>query len=270
MAGPVYKNPHDNGDMMYVAKATFDEVSSYEAVNCLKFQVFQYCVLLIFLVSLCAEMFDLRKLLEFILVFPSPDKAEDDGVEQDPETLQVTIHSLAKEFRFMILVSWVFRLIITVYIGVIGTNFLLADRDYVNLLLNAVALVFVFEIDELLYSALGSAVTKLEIENTNPIEFPSYFKRDRIASRLLDRDFWGLVLLPIIVFVIIADNAHFSTRPALSALTCACNQEGPKCVDAFAYDKPWFDNFWGTTLPSAMGTLDDMHWQHVKSVQHLK
>jgi hypothetical protein len=274
MAGPVYSNPYDKGDMMYVAKASFAEVTSYEDVNCLKFQVFQYCVLLVFLVSLCAEMFDLRKLLEFILVFPSPTKGTDEQqadecVKQDPETLRVTILALTWDFRFMIAISWVCRLIITVYIGVIGTNFLLADRDYVNLLLNAVALVFVFEIDELLYVALGTAVTKMEIENTTPIEFTSYFTRGHLTSRLLDRDFWGLVLLPITVLCIVAYNVYFATQPALEALTCACSQEGAKCVDAFLYDKPWFDGYWSVTLPAAMSAIDNMRWEALKQAKHL-
>lgn len=260
--------------MMYVAKASFDEVSSYEDVNCLKFQVFQSCILLIFLVSLCAEMFDLRKLMEFILVFPSPGKGDSDQADecviQDPETLSIKIIALTAEFRLMITISWVFRMIITIYIGVLGTNFLLSDRDYVNLLLNAVALVFVFQIDELLYMALGSSVVKLEIENTQPIEFPSYFSRGHVWSRLLDRDFWGLILLPLMVIFIVAYNVHFTTTPILEALTCACSQEGVKCIDALSYDKTWFDQYWGTTIPAAMGQLDQMHWDLIEKAKNLK
>merc|ERR1740130_2600304 len=169
--------------------------------------------------------------MEFILVFPSPGKLDPDQadgcVTQDPETLSIKIVALTSEFRLMITISWVFRMIITLYIGVLGTNFLLSDRDYVNLLLNAVALVFVFQIDELLYVALGSSVVKLEIENTQPIEFPSYFSRGHVWSRLLDRDFWGLILLPLMVVFIVAYNVHFTTKPILEALRCVCSQEGP-------------------------------------------
>eukprot|EP00929_Paragymnodinium_shiwhaense_P063217 TRINITY_DN31598_c0_g1_i1.p1 TRINITY_DN31598_c0_g1~~TRINITY_DN31598_c0_g1_i1.p1 ORF type:complete len:728 (-),score=153.67 TRINITY_DN31598_c0_g1_i1:256-2439(-) len=254
-AGPIYTNPFRPDDQMYVAMAMHANVDSFHSADNMNFCVFQISVLLVFLISLFSEVKELVKQLQFLLAFPSTDPEDQDkALELDNETGTVRIVSIAPQHRIVIAICWFFRMIIAVYIGWIGTAFLLADRDLLNLLLNAVALVFVLEIDELLYHAMASSSTKLDIEATEPIEFESPFGYSSLWRRFFS-EWAAFTFLVFLVVVFVFHHRYFTTKPILASLTCACEQEGEDCLDAFVFDKAWFDKYWLETLPAAHQTI---------------
>lgn len=266
VSGPVYKNPYDTEDRMYVTKASYAQVQTYEKAWGLWFWVFQFCVILIWFVSIIQEVFELRMLIEFVAVFPQ-NKAlgldADLDINEDLGT--VRINAISGAHRIIIILTLTIRLFLTFYVGRVGTAFLIADTDYLNLLLNAVALVFIFEIDELLYMALGRTTTKIDIEQTEPLEFDAWFPETKCIGRLLDKDFWGMFLLPLSVACIVAYYAHFTTRPIIEALRCACNQEGEHCLEATSYDKIWYDDYWRNVLPAALNAIEKLRSSEEKS-----
>jgi hypothetical protein len=250
--GPIFENPYNRQDNIYIAEATYTQVLTYKTAYSSRFMVFQACVVLIWLVATCQEIYDLIVLAQFIRMFPVCDGVKDTGLSVDTEERTVRILAVCDSHRAIIFISLVIRGFLTVFILKVGLTFLLADTDYLNMLLNAVALVFVFEIDELLYSALGRSTTKNDIDNTAPLEFPSISFTNPKLGRFIDKDFWGMFILPFLVLCLVAHHALFTTKPVVEALLCACQQEGEYCQDAVDFNTAWYDDYWTTTFPAAL------------------
>eukprot|EP00927_Polykrikos_kofoidii_P054068 TRINITY_DN48553_c0_g1_i1.p1 TRINITY_DN48553_c0_g1~~TRINITY_DN48553_c0_g1_i1.p1 ORF type:complete len:647 (+),score=68.72 TRINITY_DN48553_c0_g1_i1:59-1999(+) len=255
IGGPIYQNPHNADDEMYIAKATYSQVTTVAAATEPTFLLFQCCVILIWMVSTCPEIYDLIVLTQFLLKFPSCDGVNDTGLIVSKEEQDIQILAIVTPHRVIIAVSVFIRLFLVLYILHIGMIFLLSDTDYLNMLLNAVALVFVFEIDELLYNALGRETTQIDIDNTRPIEFECITEKYPKMARLLDKDFWGVVILPIVVVMFVAWQAVFISIPMKDALQCACLQTGDHCKEAETFNKAWYNNYWSTTFRSAVESL---------------
>merc|ERR1719161_3304087 len=118
--------------------------------------------------------------------------------------------------------------------------------------MNAVALAFVLEVDEILFGAIARISTVEELEALSDLEFETSLPTEGCAGWMLQKDFWGIVAFPIIAITIMILNSMLSTKPILDALNCACNQTGSQCHEANLYNKAWWDNYWSTTLPDAM------------------
>lgn len=258
MAGPIYGNPWRPDDSMYIALAVHTEVETFMEADTMQFVIFQYSVLMVFVIGLFSEVKELAKLIQLIIAFPDADpKDPEASLVCDEDTGTCTIKAITKRERALIATMVGFRLLIAVYIGLLGTAFLLADKDYLNLLLNAVALVFVLEIDELLFNAMASASTKRDIEMTEPIQFQSPFHVESRVRRIFN-DWTAFGILVLLVVLMVLHHQYFTTKPILASLTCACQQEGEDCLDAFVFDKTWFDAYWLDTLPKAHDAIAAM------------
>jgi hypothetical protein len=135
-----------------------------------------------------------------------------------------------------------------------GTIFLLNNHTMVDLLLNAVAMAFIFELDEFLYTFLVSTATQLELEQVNPMNFHSSFPQKGWGNVWISKGTWGLVFIPILALLVVVWNSWYISRPILKALQCVCAQDGAGCHDREIFPKEWWDQYWLTTSELAAGT----------------
>jgi len=135
------------------------------------------------------------------------------------------------------------RGILVAYMAYVGTLFLLMNHTYLDLLLNAVALAFVFDIDDFLYAQLVSEETKEELDEVNPIRFHS----SQPNWWILRKQVFGLLIVPIAAFIIVYLNEKYRQQPILEALRCMCEHEGEHCKDATSFDRHWWTRYWKET-----------------------
>lgn len=257
-AAGIFKNPHKEKDKMYVIGSGYDALGGYEKSEGNDFKFFLFLVLLLWLMALSSELKEVMKLAEFCLVYP--DEKDCEGgvgakeIEEDGET-KFVIEGISSGHRSMLGVTCLLRGLLIIYVGAVGCVFLVNDTGYMDLLMNAVALAFIIEIDEFLFGALARLSVQDELECTENIEFESRLPTEGCAGWMLQKDFWGLVLFPIIALVIIVVHSHFTVAAVLDALNCACYQEGEACQDAKYYTADFWDNYWSNTLPSALSAI---------------
>jgi hypothetical protein len=215
--------------------------------------IFLFLVLQLWFLALLNEMRELVKLAEFCSVFP--EAGEDGGVEvgkneDGDETFTIT--GLTKQDRMICGGCVALRVIVVIYLGVVGSIFLIMETGYMDLLMNAVALAFILEIDEILFGAVARATTCDELAACEDLEFETRLPTEGCAGWMLHKDFWGIVAFPLIAITIMIFNSMLSNKPILDALNCACNQTGSQCHEASFYNQEWWNNYWSSTLPSAM------------------
>merc|ERR1719409_1756227 len=144
------------------------------------------------------------------------------------------------------MVSFMFavRVYLLVYMWHVGSMFLLTNHKYDDLLLNAVALAFIFELPEFLYTFLVSDEMKSDLEEAHTIDYATALPVRGCATLFLSKSLWGIVIIPIVVLVVVVYNYQVTTMPSLRALQCTCFQSGSHCDVASTFDRQWWDSYW--------------------------
>lgn len=253
--GGVYRNPHNDVDKVYVTAVDYEKPNKQIKGGTPEYLFFLFLVLQLWFMALLNEMRELVKLAEFTYVFPAA--GEDRGIEvttkDDAEHYKIT--GLTSAHRSAVLAMIVIRTGVVIYLGVVGCVFLVMETGYMDLLMNAVALAFILEIDEILFGAVARATTSEELEACDDLEFVTRLPTEGCAGWVLQKDFWGVLMFPLITVSIMVLYQLFVVNPVLDALNCACYQTGGQCYDALLYNEDWWANYWSETLPNAVAEI---------------
>lgn len=259
-AGGLYKNPHNPTDKVYIIANWYDALGKHLKSETLTFKIFMFLVLMLWLLALVNEMREMVKLTEFTITYPA---AEGDlGIEvekgEDGEDDKYKIVGLSRAHRVIIALMVLMRIAVIIYLGAVGCIFLILETGYMDLLMNAVALAFILEIDEILFGNIARQSTLATLEAIEDVEFETYLPTEGCLGWILLKDFWGIIMFPIITLCIILHHSLFVTAPVLDALNCACYQQGSQCKEAQTYDLDFWNGYWSQTLPSALSEIAKM------------
>merc|ERR1719420_2679883 len=100
------------------------------------------------------------------------------------------------------------RFILTCTLLLVGVSFLLKQTDYIGLLMDGVALVFIVEIANILYAQVLRPEIRDQTESLDPMEVPA-FGIDFINRRPALRDMLQLTILVIVIIIIM--ESYYST-----------------------------------------------------------
>jgi hypothetical protein len=259
-AGGLHKNPYHETDRVYVIANVYTNLQKFIKGDSTIFKTFLFLVLLLWLYALTNEMREMIKLAEFTCVFPGVEGDLGLEIEKDDQGNEsYTIVGISREHRMIIGFMCITRVTVIVYLGAVGCVFLVNEVGYMDLLMNAVALAFILEIDEILFGAIARHSTIETLEALNDVEFETSLPHENTcAGWMLQKDFWAVILFPIIAYLLILCQSLFVTKPILDALNCGCYQLGSQCRDAKYYNIDWWNSYWSTTLPSALTKIADM------------
>lgn len=281
--GHRYVNPYDAHDVMSTVDVSYSMHLEYQSTHSLSFQVFLCFILFLWYSNLVDELKDILQQLDFAMNFPVDRQIEtlppnisrslasmrltsvtgnaaQSTEERKEDVLEKTYDdgSSMKEIRRISILHWqmvslivAVRGIMLMYMTYAGTFFLLSNHTFIDLLLNSVALAFIFELDEFLYAFLVSEETKRELETCEPLKFRSSFPQHGNKAGLYKKGNWGLVIIPVLCVIIVIWNDRHNTLPILDALECACYAEGAGCHDNQLFSKEWWGQYWSATTKLA-------------------
>jgi hypothetical protein len=255
----LFKNPHHEVDRVYIAAVDYDSLGKHMKATSSEYQFFLFLVLIIWLYSLLGEIREMIMLAEFCVVAPAA--GDDGGLEaeknEDGEE-SYTITGITSGHRTACACICAVRTLLVIYLGVVGCVFLVMETGYMDLLMNAVALAFILEVDEILFGSIARTATTDQLEAVAEIEFETQLPTKGCCGWMLEKDFMGIILFPIACVVIIICHLILTTYPVLDALNCACYQTGSQCLDAQNFGKDWWDNYWSVTLPNSMSAIQTL------------
>lgn len=257
----------------------FKMQTTYEHTKSMPFRIFLWVLMITFLSVMFHEMRSIYKTLAWTYTFPADHQAglnnnvvgpnavriEVDGQDNvdaidDENKYQVasakSIHAIRTDHRIAVLGVTVMRLTLWFLLLWSGILFLTGQPRYLSLIFDALSLVFIFEIDELLYR------TMLRHE----------FKADHLTiADMRVRNVQGsyvsghkAVLVDIFMFIgiilfgscIVYTCCTVELDPIIDALSCLCSKDGPQCRDTQQFGKTWWDNYWSSTFPAANVIID--------------
>jgi len=143
------------------------------------------------------------------------------------------------------------RVVVICVLTSFGTKFLLTETSYLDLVLNSLALTFILTIDSMLFQLVETDVVN-EMQSAKKLGFITRLPTEGFLGYCLKKECWGLFLVPILsVCIVLYFNAR-DKEPVLTALRCACIQEGDTCLDSMQFQRDWWTNYWSHVLPAAM------------------
>lgn len=275
--GHRYINPFNEHDVIGTINVNYELYSEYLSTHGHSFLVFMFFILFLWYSNLVDEFKDILLLLDFVMNFPV-----DRNIDSLPVTVSKRLRSTFKwsteehdlrdvvethfddgskkvEIRRISLAHWqmcslmvVVRAVMLVYMCYAGTFFLLSNHTFIDLLLNSVALAFIFELDEFLFAFLVSEETKRDLEDCEPLHFRSSFPQHGQKAGLYKKGNWGLVIIPALCVLVVIWNDVENTVPVLRALECACFAQGKQCTDSQIFSDKWWHQYWADTSKLAM------------------
>lgn len=156
----------------------------------------------------------------------------------------IVIESISRPHYFVCIWIAVVRLWVLMYMGNVGTGFVLSTHSFKDLLLNALALAFIFELPEFLFKFLVSERTKQVMDGVAKLKFRSSLPTSKLGRLLVTKHFWGLFFIPLLSIAIVWNNDTHRTVPVLEALRCTCAQSGDRCLVAQKFGKEWWGEHW--------------------------
>jgi hypothetical protein len=251
---------------MQTIDVSYSAVEMYRTASLLEFRFFLGLIVFLWYVNLLGELKAIVELFDFMCSFPVTDKVplmtnrmrqfvnnrvtrslslEEIPVKAlDPEGIVVT--EISRVHQMTILIMIITRLFILVYMFHVGSSFLITQHKYDELLLNAVALAFIFELPEFLYHFLISDELKNQLDGVSTAAYTSNVLPPPSSpwAFFFAKSVWGVLIIPVIVILVVAHNDHVTTLPSLRALNCACFQEGESCEVATQFKREWWDEYW--------------------------
>mmetsp|Transcript_101523 Transcript_101523/g.179997 ORF Transcript_101523/g.179997 Transcript_101523/m.179997 type:complete len:632 (+) Transcript_101523:164-2059(+) len=165
------------------------------------------------------------------------------------------INMVRSDHRWLVLAVTVLRVFLWFFLLYSGIMFLTGAPKYLNLIFDALSLVFIFEIDELLYRNMVRdefAKEHLEI-------MPMYVKAPFwVASNKVYADIFNLLTIVSFCMLIVWTYTTYELTPLFKSLSCVCLQQGESCLEATKYSKDWWDIYWSRTFPKANQLIDGL------------
>lgn len=116
------------------------------------------------------------------------------------------IKSISTLHRWTCGIMLVMRIWLWLWMAETGSAFLLYTKSYDDLLLNAVALAFIFDLPEFLYMFLVNNSIKGNLEEASTIPYPTCLPQKGWKSYLMDKSIWGICVIPFVVFAQVSYN----------------------------------------------------------------
>jgi len=223
------------------------------------FFIYKSIIIGMFLLAMFAEIKDILNYFTWVLKFPSDTdfpgneiKAEKD---EESEEVKYTIQGVSDGHRAIVAFLQFSRFIMICVLTNVGVTFLQKDTDWINLLLNSVALVFVVEIGNHLYAQVISPELREQCESTEPMEVPM-LGPPALNERPALKDLLLFVMLVSALFLIMSMHFVFVGHPLSNALECACLSQGDKCHEAKAFNTDFWDDYWNSVVPRVIGEIN--------------
>jgi hypothetical protein len=218
----------DAADMVTIFR--YDRADNYESNICSPtYETFLLLVLLIWWLTILNEFREVTAAVGALLLY-------DTGLTEIEESEdKITVMSISRTAKVTILIFVMLpRLILVICLATIGTDFLIVTDNYSDLILNSVALGFLIEVDEYLFTGVASERDKEQIEKFTDMEAecpcaPCWVECS-VAHTTMTYAF-GVVG----VSIALTANAYFMEygKADLSqAFGCLCHAEGDNCLVA--------------------------------------
>jgi hypothetical protein len=168
----VYKNP-GSGVVKSLLEVDFSAREDYELSQTLLFKTYKTIIIAMWIFAMVMEIKDIIIVFTFVARFPD---AKEFGAEAviSGEDGANTLQGITSSHRIAVTVMTIMRAFLVGVLTFVGNSFLLKCTGYIDLLMDAVTLVFIVEIANILYGQALRPQVRDEAEGMTPLTVPMY------------------------------------------------------------------------------------------------
>lgn len=257
----VYTDPSD-GTIKSMLEVDYEARQDYETAKTFVFRAYKYCITLIWFLLIAARLREVMKCVAWVYQLPSVSDETQEKVDHASDSHEVRFMSIQHRIALGLVVSLRFiMLCILLYVGLI---FLGRQTQYIDLLLDGVALMFIVEVAEILYERVLRQEVRTTWEQRESIELVK-FGVSRLASRPDLEDVLFLVVVGLLTLAFVIYYNIALVEPLYEALNCACLSQGDTCQESHTFSNSFWDKYWSKDVPSsiqAIATLKAGYVEH--------
>jgi len=214
----------------------------------------------LWLLAILFELKDVTIVGTWVMRFPGAEQFGDEAIKANEDENGDTtylIQGITSQHRYMVGLMNACRFVLTTVLLGVGVSFLLKSTDYVGLLMDAVALVFIVEIANILYTQVLRGEVREQCESLEPMTVPMY-GIEALNTRPAVVDLICLVSIFVVTLVIMHLWNDGAVEPIYDALSCACLSEGEKCHEANRFSYDFWYNYWKLDVPLVFKQVDEL------------
>jgi len=233
----------------------YDARQAYESTKTLLFRTFLFIVLSIWALSMVYNFRLISIVAVWVMIFPSSKEAAKTGEPvvylEDEDTYE--IRGIDPLHRIMVGIITVVRMGMVLTLAGSGFCMLLKCTSYMDLIMDAVSLVFILDIASILYAQTLRPQIRDQTESLKPMVLrlsPTWLNKRPAIKDLL----WIFAVFTIVVIVI---WYHYSTtiNPMYKALECACARTGENCREATVFSADFWYKYWSVETPKVFADV---------------
>lgn len=255
-----YTNPGMTNVTKSLLAVDYEARQEFEKSKTTLFQVYKSIIISLWFLAMLMEFKDQTIILTWCMRFPDAAEYGDEAVvekvnEENPEEATYTIQGVTSSHRMQVAFLTIARVILTSILTCVGVSFLMKQADYIALLLDALALVFIVEVSGVLYAQVLRPEVRKQTENLEPMHVPMY-GIDWLNRRPAIVD---VIHLVAIIFVTICWMTYYyysTLDPLFDALQCTCIGVGENCREAQTFSYDFWHKYWKEDVPKVFGELD--------------
>jgi hypothetical protein len=256
-----YTNPA-SGVIKSLLEVDYQARQDYELSQTRGFQIYKGIILYLWLLAMLVEFREIVMIGTLTLKHPDAEQFGEEAVieEQDPadpEDCRYRIQGITAGHRSAMKFLIFLRLAMTAVLTWVGCTFLMKQTDYIDLLLDGVALIFIVEIASTLYEQVLRDEVRDQTEDIYPIKVEMY-GIEAINRHPALVDIICVFSLLVLVYAITVYHENTIVEPVYNALDCTCRSRGDKCVEAQKFDFDFWYNYWKVVVPGVFANVEKL------------
>jgi len=250
----VYTDPSD-GSIKSLLEVDYEARQDYEMAKTWVFRCYKFCITFIWFLLIASRIREVAKCVAWAWQLPAASDEEQE--EKDHESDYHGIRFMSLRHRIVLSLVILVRMIMLLILLYVGLNFLGRQNQYIDLLLDGVALMFIVEVAEILYERVLRQEVRTTWEERESIELNKFYF-SKLASRPDIEDVLYLVLVTLCTLAFMVYYNIQLVEPLYDALQCACLGQGDSCREATTFSRSFWDQYWLKDVPSSIAGITKM------------
>jgi len=253
----VYTDPSDNS-IKSLLEVDYEARRNYATAKTFVFRCYKFCITLIWFLLIASRIREVGKCVAWVCQLPQVSDEDQEAKDHAEQGHDIRFMNLQHRIALFLVVF--FRLVMLLILLYVGLNFLGRQNEYIDLLLDGVALMFIVEVAEILYERVLRQEVRTTWEERESIELDK-MGLSRLAARPDIEDVLYLIFVTACVLVfMVYYNIHL-VEPLYDALQCACLSQGDTCREAHTFSSSFWDQYWSKDVPSSIQAINNMKLQ---------
>jgi hypothetical protein len=275
----VYTHP-SNGVTKSLLSVDYKARQRYARAQTPLFMIYKGCIVGLWILLITSFFREVLKISHWVVSFPEDiEHVEEDVEATRPNALGKTkkrrdhlekvkgVNGISTTHRAVLIIVTMLRAVMLTILLYVGLSFLGRQTDYIGLLLDGVALIFIIEVAEIVYARVLREEVRALWGQSDPMlvgRFYAFKYRPDVADMI-----WFVIVMAAATLYI-----WYYTKvlvdPLYESLECSCVVEGEKCLDAQRFSASFWDNYWRHVVPNSLEQIDTLHHAEAASMHAVR